>query len=529
MKIPVAIILDEMTIQPWQQCSLDIASDLIDIKLILNCQNTKNKKNYLNNFFYYVLNIFSMKFDMNRRISFPNNNISVYDFKSEYAGVWQTVPNDVVTRLKKDKIKLVIKFGMNLLRISEELEEFDIMSFHHGDPKEFRGRPAGFYEIHLGSKKIGAIVQLLSNNLDGGKIAAKGFSSIYLYSYKKTLINLYKNSSYLLKAAITNYKNDNIYAQSSTGKNYRLPNNLVVLDFLLKIFFRKLERIFKAAFFEKKWNIALYDSKINFLNKSNLSLKDSLIPQIPKKYDFYADPFFSPDKSSIRVEALNKLTRKGEIIELDIEHLNFKKEILSGHHFSYPFSICYKNDEYLFPEVAENQSASYYHLNSFNELKPIQIKGMEEIHITDPTLCKVEGYYYIFCNHLDAPNERLHLYLSDNFFGPYTEHPLSPITLDPESARMAGCIIQHESNLYRFGQNNCFEYGKEITVHKIAALSPNEYEEEKMNTLRYIDSFGPHTINFQGNKTVTDFYSESFSLIAGFKRVLGLIIFKLTK
>ena len=146
----------------------------------------------------------------------------MYDFKSEYAGVWQTVPNDVITRLKKDKIKLVIKFGMNLLRISEELEEFDIMSFHHGDPKEFRGRPAGFYEIHLGSKKIGAIVQILSNNLDGGKIAAKGFSSIYLYSYKKTLISLYKNSSYLLKAAIANYKNDNIYAQMRIFQNINL-------------------------------------------------------------------------------------------------------------------------------------------------------------------------------------------------------------------------------------------------------------------------------------------------------------------
>ena len=115
MKIPVAIILDEMTIQPWQQCSLDIASDLIDIRLILNCQNTKTKKNYLNNFFYYVLNIFSMKFDINRRIAFPHNNISVHDFKSDYAGVWQSVPNDVITRLKKDKIKLVLKFGMNLL------------------------------------------------------------------------------------------------------------------------------------------------------------------------------------------------------------------------------------------------------------------------------------------------------------------------------------------------------------------------------------------------------------------------------
>lgn len=529
MKIPVAIILDEMKIQSWQQRSLDIASDLIDVKLILNCSNTKTKKDYFQNFFYYLLNIFSMQSDINRSISFPNQEIRVIEFNSKYNGIWQSIPPDIILKLKKEKIKLVIKFGMNLLNISNELKEIDIMSFHHGDPNEFRGRPAGFYETLLGAKKVGAIVQLLSNKLDGGKIASKGFSTIYKYSYKKTLMNLYKNSAYLLKEAIISYKNDNVCSQSSVGKNYRLPKNLTVLKFIFKIFYHKLDRLFRAVFFEKRWNIALYDSNINFLDQSDLSFNSSMIPQIQKKYEFYADPFFSIDCQSIRLEAFNKWTRKGEIIELDIDDFSVKREILSGIHFSYPFSISYNNKEYLFPEVAEGLSASYYHLNSANEMKPVQINGMEEISITDPTLFKKDNYYYIFCNHLDAPNERLHLYLSPSFFGPYQEHPYSPIVLDPESARMAGKIIHHGSDLYRFGQNNCSIYGKEILVHKIVTLSPSEYKEERLNTLQYKDSYGPHTINFEKNKTVTDFYSESFSIIAGLKRMIGLIAFKYKK
>ena len=529
MKIPVAIILDEMKIQCWQQHSLNIASDLIDVKLILNCTNTRTKKNYIQNFFYYLLNIFSMKSHINRSISFSNQEIRVLEFNSEYDGIWQAIPLNTISELKKEKIKLVIKFGMNLLSISNELKGIDIMSFHHGDPAQFRGRPACFYETLLGAKKVGAVVQLLSNKLDGGRIVAKGFSTIYKYSYKKTLMNLYKNSAYLLKEAIINYKKDNVYSQLSVGKNYRLPNNLTALKFILKIFYHKLDRFFKALFFEKRWNIALYNSKINFIDQSDLSLQSSMIPQIQKKYEFYADPFFSVDCLSIRVEAFNKWTRKGEIIELDIDDLNLKREILSGHHFSYPFSISYQNKEYIFPEVAEDLSASYYHLNSGNEMKPLQIKGMEYIHITDPTLFKKDNFYYIFCNHLDAPNERLHLYLSNSFFGPYQEHPNSPIVLDPESARMAGKIISNGSDLYRFGQNNCSMYGKEILVHKIAALSPSEYKEQKINTLKYKDHYGPHTINFETNRTVTDFYLESFSIIAGLKRAIRLIPFKFKK
>jgi hypothetical protein len=529
MKIPVAIILDEMMIQSWQQSSLDLASELIDVKLILNCTNTMTKKNYFYNFFYYVLNICCMRFNINRSIFFPYQGIKVLEFNSEYNGIWQSIPLDVISKLKKEKIKLVIKFGMNLLTISNELKELDIMSFHHGDPNEYRGRPAGFYEILLGAKKVGAVVQLLSNKLDGGKVASKGFSTIYQHSYKKTLISLYKNSAFLLKAAIINYEKNNFSSQLSVGKNYRLPKNLIVLKFIFKIFFYKLVRLFKAAFFEKRWNIALYDFSVNFLDQSDFSLNDSRIPQILKKYEFYADPFFSLESRSIRVEALNKWTRKGEIIELDIDSLNYKKDILSGHHFSYPFSIFYQNDEFLFPEAAEHLSACYFHLNSINDMKPIPIKGIKGVHITDPTVFKQDEYYYIFCNHLDSPNERLHLYLSDNFFGPFKEHPCSPIVIDPESARMAGKIFYNGSNLYRFGQDNCLQYGKEISVHKIVSLDPSEYIEERISTLQYKDSYGPHTINFQANQTVTDFYLESFSLIAGFKKLVSLITFKLSK
>ena len=48
--------------------------------------------------------------------------------------------------------------------------KFDILSFHHGDPEKYRGRPAGFYEVLNKEERLGFIVQKLRFALSGRKI-----------------------------------------------------------------------------------------------------------------------------------------------------------------------------------------------------------------------------------------------------------------------------------------------------------------------------------------------------------------------
>jgi hypothetical protein len=75
--------------------------------------------------------------------------------------------------LRNDEVAAIIKFGMGLLRIpSSEQLSVPILSYHHGDPAEFRGRPAGFYEMLAGRSVMGQVVQRLSNDLDAGDIVA---------------------------------------------------------------------------------------------------------------------------------------------------------------------------------------------------------------------------------------------------------------------------------------------------------------------------------------------------------------------
>ena len=49
--IRTALIIDKNYISKWQADCLENSKDLIDIKLILNCQNTNNQKNSLKIFY----------------------------------------------------------------------------------------------------------------------------------------------------------------------------------------------------------------------------------------------------------------------------------------------------------------------------------------------------------------------------------------------------------------------------------------------------------------------------------------------
>ena len=59
--IRTALIIDKNYISKWQADCLENSKDLIDINLILNCQNTNNQKKFFKNFLYYLLNIFFIR------------------------------------------------------------------------------------------------------------------------------------------------------------------------------------------------------------------------------------------------------------------------------------------------------------------------------------------------------------------------------------------------------------------------------------------------------------------------------------
>ena len=524
MKIPVALIIDNNLLEQWQQESLDLVDDLIEVKLILNCQNTHNKKKLFKHFIYYLINFFSLKNALTSKHKFHNNQkIKKIDFDSKYSGIWQSIPQDVADLISKNEIQLVVKFGMSLLKIDESLKKFDIFSFHHGDPETHRGRPAGFYEIFQNAEKIGTIVQKLSNTLDAGTVYSKGYSKIFHYSYKKTALNFFSNSKFIFKHAILNYISNKTIHQEKIGQNYKLPSNFIAILFVLKIIKRKLKRLIYGTFFEKKWNIAKFsDTSLDLNINKSFDISNAQIPVVNNKYSFYADPFFSTNGSLIRTEALNKLTGLGEIIELDAENLQYSDAILKEGHFSYPFSLIYNENEYLLPETS-SQYSQIVLSNSRDIETKIALKGLEKFRLVDATLIQDDEAFFLFAGIAGSSMDCLYLFYSNDLFGPYYEHPYNPIVIDPSCARMGGRFKKLNGNYYRFGQNNTYGYGQSLSVMKIISLSKDVYLEEKVSNFNLESGSGPHTIDNYDNEVIIDFYTENFNFFAGYRRLMAKI------
>jgi hypothetical protein len=352
-----ALIVDSNFVSKWQQDALDAASDLLNFRVILLCKNTQATRNYFKHFLYYILNYFTLKNHLTAGVALRVEDIRVIEFDSIYEGAWQKIPAAVSSELRQFDIDVVIKLGMSLLRIDENLVDYKIFSYHHGDPSLYRGRPAGFYELLNQSNSVGTIVQELSNKLDAGKVWAICHSKAYHHSYKKTAINFYTNSRFLLRKALLNYLKNTPSDTPTNGVNYKLPSNFLTLKFLLAIGFRKIIRLGYGAFFEKKWNIVTFE-ETDILHRQELQVAQGKKAQVAAGYNFYADPLFSVDGKSIRLEGLSSLNGLGEILEIDAKTLMVKDVLLKGGHFSYPYSFQFNGCEYLLPEVASH-SAPY--------------------------------------------------------------------------------------------------------------------------------------------------------------------------
>ena len=523
MKIKTALIVDNLKLMEWQKRALSYASDLLDIEIILNCKNTHTKKNIFKHFGYYLINLTTLQNRLTHKSKLTSNK-TIISFDSTYDENWQTLPEEVLDEIEKRGIKLIIKFGMSLLRINEMTSKFDILSFHHGDPEKYRGRPAGFYEVLNKEERLGFIIQKLSNQIDGGTIYAKAYAKVIHHSYKKTAINFFEKSEFLLRKAIQNYLDKSSSNVNNLGKNYQLPGNPLVVFFLLSLAKRKFARLLYGMFLEKKWNIVKF-KQVNLEGLNEMSVSSGSVPNVDKKYSFYADPFFSPKGNVIFVEAMNSKNGLGEIVKIDSASLKINGKLLEGAHYSYPFTLKDGEMDFILPEVASHSSPYILELSPKNQ-KSHLLKGVEDLRLVDCTIIKHNGNYFLFGGLANSSSDCLFLYYSKNLLGPYKPHPDNPIVMDPKTARMGGRIISKEGRLMRFGQNNCFDYGNGLFVNEINRLSLTTYEESCIGEIRFSDTKGPHTIDLRDDMAILDFYVEQFSVLAGYRRLAARVFKK---
>ena len=128
--------------------------------------------------------------------------------------------------LRPEVIVLIGGFGI-LKRPLLDLAPHGVLSYHHGDMREYRGQPPAFWELYNGEQRIGVTVQRLSPGIDCGQpILERRFqirSSDTLRSLTQTI---FAGSTDMMLAAVQRLEDSSFRAESlvSVGRLYTLPN-----------------------------------------------------------------------------------------------------------------------------------------------------------------------------------------------------------------------------------------------------------------------------------------------------------------
>jgi hypothetical protein len=149
-----------------------------------------------------------------------------------------------------------------------------------------------------------------------------------------------------------------------------------------------------------------------------------------------------------------------------------------------------------------------YRLGANGDIDPVCAIAPER-RLSDPTLFRHDGRYWIACADLDiGAHDSLCLLHATSLDGSWQPHRLDPVRIDIRGARPAGALFRVRNTLYRPGQNCAATYGAGITIYRIDVLTPDDYHETAVAALNP-DRNGPfphglHTLVSDGARTWVD-------------------------
>jgi len=200
--------------------------------------------------------------------------------------------------------------------------------------------------------------------------------------------------------------------------------------------------------------------------------------------EFVADPFMVKDagKWFMFFEVLNLNRQKGEIgmaTSADAHHWQYRKIVLSEpFHLSYPLVFQWENNYYLVPESYEIGELRIYRARRFPdewEFAGTLLKGV----FADHSIFQHGYSWWLFANTEPLSGDNLRLFFADTPFGPWREHPKSPVvTNDGRVARPGGRTLVTGGQLIRFAQDCSPTYGRSVNAFIIRTLSRTDYLEE---------------------------------------------------
>lgn len=147
------------------------------------------------------------------------------------------LPDRVVGEYCVD-LDVLVRFGFGIVRGAVlDAPRFGVLSYHHGDVRRYRGRPAVFWEFMNDEPQVGVTLQRLTDDLDGGGIVAlRTFVRREHDTYADIFTRVYEGSTDLLAEATESIRRWEFDPElpDELGELYTMPGWRTTTRFLLK-------------------------------------------------------------------------------------------------------------------------------------------------------------------------------------------------------------------------------------------------------------------------------------------------------
>jgi len=454
-----------------------------------------------------------------------SDQISCFTTKKGYSDYFDKKD---VESIKSHNLDFMLRFGFGIIK-GEILDaaKYGVWSYHHDDDRKYRGVPTGFWEIMFGDPVNAAILQRLTNKLDSGVILRKAYFKTINHSWEANINNLFFGSTEWPLQVCTEIENGNTAFLSATNSPrsaiYKLPGNLKMMQFLVRLATNKLIFQYRDLFLTEKWNVGIIPIPIEkFIKPGTYSIPEPTWLNInTKKSVYHADPFgiLNNGKFNIICEEYDYRTAKGVLVSFQTEAQSNKIEkktisLEKDYHLAFPYLFEYQDKSYCIPENSEGGNVDLYRFDPSSGKLFFEQTLIEDLRAVDASLFNYNGFWWLFFTDRISTNERLHIWYSYNFLGPYKPHANNPVKVDVRSSRPAGNPFLIGGKLLRPSQDCAERSGSRIIINEILSLSPTEFSETEYAILnpaknsRFAD--GMHTFCVTEGAVIVDGKREVF-------------------
>ena len=429
-------------------------------------------------------------------------------------------PEDALKQIREYDLDVAVCFGFRILKGEAlKIARHGVWSFHHGDNLVNRGGPAGFWEVMEGLPVTGSILQILTEDLDNGRVIYRSWSpTADRLSVKANRNNLYwKSAAFVIRKlreladGVPVVPPENDLYRPYSNRLYRMPTNRELLPRLSRMAAKYVAGKFQAALNDDQWALAYrFRSGPEDANNTLYRFKNLL----PPKDRFWADPFAVKvgEQYYVFIEEYPYKHAKGHISVIELD----RKGVVSGprkvlereYHLSYPFVFEWKGEWYMLPETAANKTIELYRAKSFPYVWQPEKVLMTDVRAKDATLAEIDGTWWMFVSIAEhsIPDE-LYLFSAPSPLGPWTPHRRNPVKSDVRGSRPAGALFEWKGEVYRPAQDSSGRYGYAISINRVTQLDHDQFREEQVSSILPNWSerlLATHTIAIAGDLTVVD-------------------------